>query len=648
MIGCPGCGAATFVAPGLPPLTPLQCGRCRLELLVPLRLREFELRAPIASGGMGAVYRATDTVLRREVAVKLLRPEFAADARKLEDFYAEARAIAALNHPHIIQIFYFGEAEGQNFIAMELADNGSLEQFIRRDGRLGEIAVLDVGIKIAGALDAAHRAGLLHRDIKPANILFNAAGEPKLIDFGLARAADTQGEWGADVWATPEYASPETIRRAPEGFPADMYSLGCTLYHALTGRVPFPGATVEEKLHGHLHLPPAAPREFAPEVSGATNDALLRMLAKQPAERFGSYDELVMALTAARSRSLVRHASAAAPARADQPPPAKRRVKPARRRFALATAATAVVALLGGAAWFFTHPRIDFIAAKPGAAASVVPTTPSSNVPAPLSLTAFAPEPAAAARLAETPRPARQPVPRPEKTGPWISLTDEKATSLWRGFTAGNGFPAGTWKLQGGFLSVIGTNRTPVVLKDPFEDFELTLEWRAAEGTRAALIFGAAEGQDRRNAAAGALRIPLGDDATAGGNPRNHSGALAGIFPPAKGRMLKPLGQFNHLRLVAFTNRVELWLNGAKVNEFVLGSERFKEAVARSSMKGRADFGLSTAGCVGFLPSPGFAVRSARIRALAEYPAAPSSPQMTTQAAPTAPASKAGKRKKAR
>jgi serine/threonine protein kinase len=647
MIQCCGCGAACFVAPGLPPLTSLQCSRCRQELLVPLRLREFELRAPIASGGIGTVYRATDTVLKRDVAVKLLRPEFAADRRKVEEFHAEARAIAALNHPHIIQIFYFGEAEGQNFIAMELAANGSLEEFIVRDGRLDEVAVLDVGIKIAGALAAAHRAGLLHRDIKPANILFNAAGEPKLIDFGLARSADTRGEWGAEIWATPEYASPETIRRAAEGFHADMYSLGCTLSHALTGRVPFPGATVREKLDGHLNLAPTAPRQFVPGISAATNAALLRMLAKQPAERFASYDELVMAFTAARSHLLVQHVSRS-PAKGV--PRLRSAATPGRRRAALAGMGATVVALLGAAAWFLVHPRLDFIAAKPATGESqIAPSTASSNAPPPPTLTAFAPDPEAVARLAGQPKPAPQKVSRPGMTGPWVALTDDKAVGFWRGLTGGKAFPAGTWKLQSGFLSVIGTNRTPLVLKEKFVDFELTFEWRAAPETRATLIFGAPETTDRRNPAAGALRVPLGDDTAAGattGNPRNTTAALAGVLAPGKAKTLKPLGQFNQVRLVAFTNHVELWLNGAKVNDFVLGSERFKEAVARSPLKNRADFGHSTAGFVGFLPSPGFTVRNARIRAIAEPPAPPATPQVATQAAPSPV--KAGKKKKGR
>lgn len=212
---------------------------------MPLPLRQFELRSIIASGGMGTVYRAFDLTLHRMVAVKMLKKEVAGDHEVLAGFYREARAGAALNHTNIIHTYTFDEFEGQPYLVMELADSDSLDKWIEREGRLPELAVLDIGVKVASALDTALKHNLLHRDIKPANILFNEAKEPKLVDFGLARVAEEeQAEYESTIWGTPYYVAPEKIRRETEDFKSDMYSLGGTLYHALTGRVPFDAPTI--------------------------------------------------------------------------------------------------------------------------------------------------------------------------------------------------------------------------------------------------------------------------------------------------------------------------------------------------------------------------------------------------------------------
>src|SRR5438132_268741 len=232
MVTCPGCYAKVFISGELPPLSTTPCTKCGNPIMMPMRLRQFELRDAIASGGMGTVYRAFDLMLEREVAVKLMRKELAEDTRSLESFYREARACAALNHTNIIHIYTFDEFEGQLYLVMELADRGSLDNKIEQQGRLSELHVLDIGIKVASALDTALKHNLLHRDIKPGNILFNAEGEPKLVDFGLARSEEHTSELQSVIWGTPYYVAPEKIRRERENFHSDMYSLGGTLYHA--------------------------------------------------------------------------------------------------------------------------------------------------------------------------------------------------------------------------------------------------------------------------------------------------------------------------------------------------------------------------------------------------------------------------------
>src|ERR1700722_16406757 len=301
MVTCTGCNAKVFIPGDLRPLSTTPCPKCSYQIMMPMRLRQFELRAFIAAGGMGAVYRAYDTVLEREVALKVMKPELLNDHQALESFYREARACASLNHTNIIHIYTFDEAEGQRYLVMELADQGSLDGRIELYQRLSELEVLDIGIKVASALDMALKHGFLHRDIKPGNILFNGDNEPKFVDFGLARKAEAKHNPEEGAWGTPYYVAPEKIRRDPETFLSDMYSLGGTLYHALTGHVPFDAPTVEEVIIAQVQTPLTPPNLVVPEITQATSDALVKVMAKNPAERFLSYDEFIMSLEAARS-----------------------------------------------------------------------------------------------------------------------------------------------------------------------------------------------------------------------------------------------------------------------------------------------------------------------------------------------------------
>jgi serine/threonine protein kinase len=301
MVTCGWCETKVFISGDLPPLGTEPCKKCGRPIMMPMMLRQFELRSVIGSGGMGNVYRAFDTTLQREVAVKLMKKELLEDPKALESFYREARACARLNHTNIIHIYTFDEWEGQQYLVMELADRGSLDARIEKLRAMPELDVLDIGIKIASALDMALKYDLLHRDIKPGNILFNADHEPKLVDFGLARKTDAEQEADDMIWGTPYYVAPEKIKREPETFLSDMYSLGATLYHAMTGHVPFDAPTPDEVVIAQVQTPLTPPNLVVPEISQPTSDALVRTLAKNPADRFLSYDEFIMAFEAARS-----------------------------------------------------------------------------------------------------------------------------------------------------------------------------------------------------------------------------------------------------------------------------------------------------------------------------------------------------------
>lgn len=307
MVECGRCKVKNFIQGDLAPLQTVPCARCGHPVMMPMLMRQFELRSVIASGGMGTVYRAWDVKLHRNVALKMMKKEMAQDPEVMESFYREARAGAALNHTNIIHIYSFDEFDGHPYLVMELADAGSLDSWIEREQTVPELNVLDAGIGVTSALNKALQHNLLHRDIKPGNILYNDEGEPKLIDFGLARKAETDNASvdEASVWGTPYYVAPEKIRREAETFLSDMYSLGGTLYHALTGHVPFEAATIEDLVAAHVYTPLTPPNVVLPEITQPTSEAIAKCMAKDPAQRYADYDQLYMALTSARSQVLI-------------------------------------------------------------------------------------------------------------------------------------------------------------------------------------------------------------------------------------------------------------------------------------------------------------------------------------------------------
>lgn len=309
MVPCGSCGASIFISSELKPLETVPCKKCGHPVMKPMMLRQFELRAVLASGGMGTVYRAFDTTLERNVAVKLMKRELVTDAEAVENFSREARICAVLNHTNIIHIYTFDDHEGEKYIVMELSDAGSLEDRIRPESPMDELGVLDVGIKIASALSAALHNNLLHLDIKPANILYNADGEPKLVDFGLAKHADDDQDYSEDgILGTPEFLAPERTQ-FKESFHSDMYSLAATMYNAITGQLPFTGDSPSEIAQAHVDQNVTAPIELV-RISEATNEAILRGMEKDPSHRFPTYDDFIMALEAARSHLLIqRYAS---------------------------------------------------------------------------------------------------------------------------------------------------------------------------------------------------------------------------------------------------------------------------------------------------------------------------------------------------
>jgi serine/threonine protein kinase len=266
------------------------------------RLAGFRVLRLLGRGGMGMVFLAEDTALRRRVALKVLSPDFARRPDAAERFLREARAAAALHHDHVITIYQVGEADSPAgrvpFLAMELLEGASLEATLA-EGPVALAEAVRIGREIAEGLAAAHESGLIHRDVKPDNIwLETPRGRVKLLDFGLARAVQLESrltEHGAVV-GTPSYMAPEQAAGQPVDARADLFSLGCVLYRLCTGRLPFAGSDVMAVLSALATQEPVPVCEANPAVPAALADLIHRLLAKAPAGRPASARQVVALL----------------------------------------------------------------------------------------------------------------------------------------------------------------------------------------------------------------------------------------------------------------------------------------------------------------------------------------------------------------
>jgi serine/threonine-protein kinase len=269
-------------------------------LLVGQRLGHFELLDFVGGGGMGAVFRARDTMLNREVAVKVLSRDQGADEETRRRFQNEAQSAARLDHENIARVYYVGEDRGLNYIVFEFIEGVNLRDLVERRGEPLPLAeAISYTLQLAKALDHASHRDVVHRDIKPSNVLVTDEGRAKLVDMGLARLHQVDAA-GMDLTAsgvtlgTFDYISPEQARDPRSAdVRSDMYSLGCTLYYMLTARPPFPEGTVLQKLLQHNSDEAPDPREFNPEVTDDVATLVRKMLVKNPRKRYQSPSELI-------------------------------------------------------------------------------------------------------------------------------------------------------------------------------------------------------------------------------------------------------------------------------------------------------------------------------------------------------------------
>jgi eukaryotic-like serine/threonine-protein kinase len=258
--------------------------RRRLKDLV---IGPYHIIDKLGSGGMGAVYRAQVPDTGVEVALKLLPKKWSNDPNFLSRFHREAKLGMELNHPHLVRTIDFGESKGTYYIAMEVVEGGTLDHHLHVSGAIPERTALKIARDLLGALQYAHEKGLIHRDIKPSNILFDREGKSKLSDFGLVKAVDPDPQFmtqGTTV-GTPHYMAPEQARGEPLDIRADLYAMGATLYHALTGQTPFSGSSAAV-MHSHLkrELPP--PETLNPNLSPGCVAIIKCLMAKDRKDRY--------------------------------------------------------------------------------------------------------------------------------------------------------------------------------------------------------------------------------------------------------------------------------------------------------------------------------------------------------------------------
>ncbi len=372
---CHACGNSMDVS-AVAPFSNVECPACGKHTRVKREFGPYTLLRRHAIGGMSVVFIAQDNTLDREVVVKILNEEYGSDEKRISAFEEEARITASFSHPHVVRVFTTGRAFNRFYIAMELVPGGHFEHHIRERGSIPEKEVLPLAHQVGAGLKAAHAAGLIHRDIKPGNILLDAAGNAKIVDFGLALVTKGGKAQATEIWATPYYVPPETIEGLPEDFRSDVYAFGATLYHALAGKPPCNEESMDTNRLREAKKKIAPLAKAAPWVSADTCAVVDRAMAHDPAQRYRSYDDLLSALESARQRLASQPAVPAAAKKAAKSAPQV--ASRAGEKAALAGASLLVAGALGFGIWLVTQPD------KPATPSDApVVTVPAGADPAP-------------------------------------------------------------------------------------------------------------------------------------------------------------------------------------------------------------------------------------------------------------------------
>ena len=279
----------------------------------------YTIVARLGSGGMADVYCAEDSQLGRRVALKVLYARFAEDDEFVERFRREASSAAGLQHQHVVAVYDRGEWEGTSYIAMEFVDGRTLKQIIQADAPMDPVRAIDLIVQVLRAARFAHRRGIIHRDLKPHNVIVDREDRAKVTDFGIARAGASDMTQTGSIMGTAQYLSPEQAQGHAVTPQSDLYSIGICLYEMLTGRIPFDGESAVAIALKQVNEAPIPPSHFNGAVPAPLEDAVLRALAKDPAERFPDADAFIAALEDARAQIVAGHAPPAQPTTAFAP-----------------------------------------------------------------------------------------------------------------------------------------------------------------------------------------------------------------------------------------------------------------------------------------------------------------------------------------
>lgn len=252
----------------------------------------YEILDKIGTGGMSDVFKGKDHKLNRYVAVKVLKQEFSENANFVSKFRIEAQAAAGLIHPNIVNVYDVGEEDGMYYIVMELVEGITLKNYIEKKARLSVKEAISIAIQVSMGIEAAHNNHIIHRDIKPQNIIISKEGKVKVTDFGIAKAA-TSNTITSNVMGSVHYTSPEQARGGFSDEKSDIYSLGCTMFEMLTGRVPFDGETTVAVAIKHIQEEMPSPREFVPEIPISVEQIIFKATQKSPDRRYQTMGELV-------------------------------------------------------------------------------------------------------------------------------------------------------------------------------------------------------------------------------------------------------------------------------------------------------------------------------------------------------------------
>ena len=288
-IACPGCGQKLDVTE-LPPFSRVACPSCGLSLIVPKWFNNYLLEEPEGKGGMATVYRALDVALDREVAIKIFRPDLAERGVSPDLFLHEARIAATVNHPSVVPIYSCGEWDGATYIVMQYMGGGTLERRLKdANGRLPIMETCRWIRDVSDGLDCARENRVVHHDVKPANMLLDLESNVKISDFGLSQvisgSASTAFTDNSSMWLSPQYVSPEKVLTGVEGPEGDVYSLGASFYHLLTGTLPFRDDDVKRLVRMRAESDPVPPDRLRPELIPAISSLVMDMMNRDPRER---------------------------------------------------------------------------------------------------------------------------------------------------------------------------------------------------------------------------------------------------------------------------------------------------------------------------------------------------------------------------